>query len=291
MIRVAFLETERRLVITEAEAPTIQRADQVLIQVSTVGLCGSEVHAFQGTHPFRRAPVILGHEMAGVVSSVGVDVAQFKPGDRVIVDPQWPCGTCDYCRRGDSNLCISKKVLGTENWPGALGEYVVVPQEAVFHLPDNLSFAEGSLIEPLTIGVHVARRAGLKSGESIAILGTGSIGGIVTGVSRALGVEQIIAADIHQHCLDAARESLGATHDFLVPDDRPVDKIKALTNDQGVDAAFITADDVSLLKLAIDIVKPRGRVVLVALLTEAPLRFMAYPVIAKELHILVFYQL
>jgi L-iditol 2-dehydrogenase len=271
--------------MTEAEMPVIRSPDQVLIQVKTVGVCGSEVHAFQGTHPFRKAPVVLGHEMAGVVSSAGDAVARFKPGDRVIVDPQWTCGTCAYCRAGDVNLCPSKKVLGTAPWPGAFGEYVVVPEEAVFHLPASLSFAQGGLIEPLTIAIHVARRAGLEAGESVAILGTGSIGGMVSGVCHALGVAPVVAADVRQHCLDAARERLGATHDFLLPDDGLVDKVKTLTGGEGVDVAFVTADDSSLVNLAIEIVRRRGRIVLVALLTEAPLQFMAYPIIGKELHI------
>jgi L-iditol 2-dehydrogenase len=284
-MRAAYLETEQHLVMTEAEMPVIRSPDQVLIRVKTVGVCGSEVHAFQGTHPFRKAPVVLGHEMAGVVSSAGDAVARFKPGDRVIVDPQWTCGTCACCRAGDINLCPSKKVLGTVSWPGAFGEYVVVPAEAVFHLPDRLSFVQGSLIEPLTIAVHVARRAGLEAGESVAILGTGSIGGMVSGVCHALGVAPIVAADVRQHCLDAARERLGATRDFLLPDDGLVDKVKTLTGGEGVDVAFVTADDSSLVNLAIEIVRRRGRIVLVALLTEAPLQFMAYPIIGKELHI------
>jgi L-iditol 2-dehydrogenase len=284
-MRAAYLETEQHLVMTEAEMPVIRSTDQVLIQVKTVGVCGSEVHAFQGTHPFRKAPVVLGHEMAGVVSSAGDAVARFKPGDRVIVDPQWTCGTCAYCRVGDINLCPSKKVLGTAPWPGAFGEYVVVPEEAVFHLPDRLSFVQGSLIEPLTIAVHVARRAGMKAGESVAILGTGSIGGMVSGVCHALGAAPIVTADVRQHCLDAARERLGATHDFLLPDDGLVDKVTTLAGGEGVDVAFVTADDSSLVNLAIEIVRRRGRIVLVALLTEAPLQFMAYPIIGKELHI------
>ena len=285
-MRAAYLETKQHLVMTEAEMPVIQNPNQVLIQVKTVGVCGSEVHAFQGTHPFRKAPAILGHEMAGIVSSVGKEVTRFKPGDRVIVDPQWTCGTCAYCQAGDINLCPTKRVLGTQAWPGAFGEAVVVPDEAVFHLPDHLSFAQGSLIEPLTIGVHVARRAGVQAGESVAILGTGSIGGMVSGVCHALGAIPIFAADIRQHCLDAARERMGATHDFLLPDEGMVDKVKELTGGEGVDVVFITADDSSLVNRAIEMAKRRGRIVLVALLTEAPLQYMAYPVISKELHII-----
>jgi L-iditol 2-dehydrogenase len=217
---------------------------------------------------------------------VGETVTDFELGDRVIVDPQWSCGACAYCRAGDINLCPSKRVLGTDSWPGAFGELVVAPEEAVFHLPDNLSYMQGSLIEPLTVAVHVARRAGLKAGESVAILGTGSVGNMVSGVCYAIGAEPIVVADIRQHCLDAARERLGATHDFLLPDDDFVDEVKTLTGGEGVDAVFITADDPSLVNVAIEMAKRRGHIVLVALLTEAPLQFMAYPVIGKELHII-----
>jgi L-iditol 2-dehydrogenase len=284
-MRAAFLEAEGHLVMVEAEMPIIQSADQILIRVKTVGVCGSEVHAFHGTHPYRKAPVILGHEAAGDVLSVGEAVTDFKVGDRVIVDPQWTCGRCAYCCAGDLNLCPSKKVLGTSPWPGAFGEYIIAPAEAVFHLPDNLSYVQGSLIEPLTVAVHVAQRAHLSAGESVAILGTGSIGGLLAGVCRVQGAEPIITADIRQHCLDAARERLGATHDFLLPDDNLVDEVKELTRGEGVDVVFITADDASLVSRGVEMAKRRGRIVLVALLTDSPLQLTAYEIIGKELHI------
>jgi L-iditol 2-dehydrogenase len=285
-VRAALLKTVGHLVMTEIEPPTIQSPDQILIQVKTVGICGSEVHAFHGTHPFRKAPAILGHEMAGDILSVGEAVTNFKAGDRVIVDPQWTCGECDYCRAGDINLCPSKKVLGTVPWPGAFGELIVVPEQAVFHLPAHLSYAQGALVEPLTVGVHVARQANLNSGEAVAILGTGSIGGLLAGVCHALGAGPIITADIRQHCLDAARERLGATHDFLLPNDNLVDEVKALTGGDGVDVVFIAADDESLVNLGIKMARRRARIVLVALLTHAPLQLTAYDLISQELSII-----
>ncbi len=284
-MRAALLKTEGQLVMTEIEPPTIQSPDQVLIKVKTVGICGSEVHAFHGTHPYRKAPVILGHEMSGDILAVGEAVTNFKAGDRVIVDPQWTCGQCEYCRAGDINLCPAKKVLGTPSWPGAFGEQVVVPEEAVFHLPSHLSYVQGALIEPLTVGVHDTRQANLVAGESVAILGTGSIGGLLAGVCHARGAELIITADIRQHCLDAARERLGATHDFLLPDDNLVDKVKELTGGEGIDVVFIAADDVTLVNLAVKLAKRRGRIVLVALMTYAPLQLAAYDIISKELSI------
>jgi threonine dehydrogenase-like Zn-dependent dehydrogenase len=134
--------------------------------------------------------------------------------------------------------------------------------------------------------VHVARRTGLRAGESAAILGTGSIGGLVSGVCRSLEVEPIIVADVRQHCLDAAVERLGATHELLLPDDGLADKVRALTGGEGVAVAFVTADDVALVSQGIDMAKRRGRIALVALLTHASLQIRAFDMISKELSML-----
>lgn len=274
------------MVLADVAKPTIQAANQVLIQTKTVGICGSEMHAFEGTHPYRKAPVILGHEASGVVADVGQDVARFQIGNRVVVDPQWTCGECAYCRAGDINLCPSKQVLGTPSWPGAFGEYFVAPEEAIFPLPENLSFVQGSLIEPLTVAVHVTWRAGLQAGQSVAILGTGSIGGLVSAVSRVHGAEPIIVADIRQHCLDAARERMGATHELLLPDSNLVDTVKGLAGGEGVDVAFVAGDDPALVSRAIEMVKRRGKVMLIALLTESPLALRAYDITGQEKQLL-----
>jgi 2-desacetyl-2-hydroxyethyl bacteriochlorophyllide A dehydrogenase len=284
-MRAALLESPGHMVMTEASMPIIDGADQVLIQVRTVGVCGSEIHAFHGTHPYRIAPVILGHEVAGDVVAVAEGVSNYAVGDRVVVDPQWTCGECIYCRTGYINHCPNKMVLGTHAWPGGFGEYILAQEKAVFRLPETLSYKQGSLIEPLTVGIHVVKQAGLAAGESVAILGTGSIGGLLSGVCRVYGAGPIITADIRQHCLDAARERLGATHDFLLPDDNFVDKVKEVSGGEGVDVTFVTADDVSLVNRAVEMTKPRGRIVLVALLTDAPLQMKAYDIIGKELHI------
>lgn len=282
-MRAALLKTQGQLVMVDADAPTIQNPNEIMIQTKSVGVCGSEVHAFHGTHPYRKAPTILGHEMAGDIVAVGGDVTGFEVGQRVIVDPQWTCGECEYCQAGDINLCLSKRVLGTPAWPGAFGEFIVVPEEAVFHLPDALSYVQGALVEPLTVGVHVAHQAHLKAGETVAILGAGSIGGLLSGVCDAMGAGTIITADIHQHCLDATRERLGATHDILLPDDNLVEKVKDITNGKGVDVVFICADDETLVNRAIEMTAKRGRIILVALLTHAPMQLPAYQILSKEL--------
>jgi len=292
-MRAALLQSEGSLVMAEVDRPAIEDPNEALIRVRTVGVCGSEVHAFQGTHPFRKAPVILGHEMAGEVVAVGDVVTRVAIGDRVVVDPQRTCGSCVHCLTGDINLCPEKKVLGTGDWSGAFGEYVVAPEEAIFRLPDNLSYRQGSLIEPLTVAAHVTRMAGLQEGMAVAILGSGSIGGMVSGVCSAKGADPIVVADVREHCLVAARERMGATHDILLELDKRqethealVDEVLELTDGQGVDVSFITADDPRLVNAAIGMARRRGRIVLVALLTEAPLQFDAYPIIGRELRII-----
>jgi len=285
-MKAAVLETEHRLAIREVDPPRIRAADEVLIRVRTVGVCGSEVHAFEGTHPYRKAPVILGHEMAGDVVAVGEAVRAFRVSDRVVVDPQWICGVCRHCRAGNANLCPSKQVLGTRSWPGAFGELIVAPENATFALPPTLSYAEGSLIEPLTIAVHVVRRAGLKAGESVAILGSGSVGALIAGVASALEAGPIITADIRQHCLDVARRRLGATHSILLPDASFPATIQTLTNGEGVHTVFVCADDAKLVNLALEIAGRRGRVVLVALITSEPLGLQAFDLISKEISLI-----
>ncbi|MGQ9501695.1 MAG: zinc-dependent alcohol dehydrogenase [Anaerolineae bacterium] len=285
-MKAAVLTSKYHIVIQDVAAPELQADNEVLIRVRTVGICGSEVHAFHGTHPFRKPPAILGHEMAGDVVAVGSAVIRVSVGDRVTVDPHWPCGKCHYCRIGSINLCLTKRVLGTQEWPGAFGEYILAPEEAVFRLPDHLSYAQGSLIEPLTIAVHVLRRAGLQAGESVAVLGSGSIGGMLIGASRALGAYPIIAADIRRHCLDAARERMGATHDILLPQQDLVAEVLRITEGVGVDVACIAADDPLLVSQAVQMVKGHGRVALVALLCTDPIRLAGYEIIRKEVQLL-----
>lgn len=281
-MKAALLSGARRIEIIDIPIPEIPEADWVLVRTRAVGICGSEVTAFEGTHPFRRAPVILGHEMSGTVADIGRDVDHVKVGDRVVVDPQWVCGQCRFCKSGDLNLCPSKRFLGTADWPGGFGEYVVVPRETVFSLPDSLSFAEGAAIESLSVSVHIANRVGLKSGQSVGILGCGSIGGLFSAVSESLGAGPIIAADIHEHCLDIGRNRLGADHGFLLPDSTFRSDVMEITGGEGLDVIAICADDPSLFSGALEIVKRRGIVVVVALLNEQALQFMAYSIIQKE---------
>jgi len=284
-MRAAYMDRIGHIGLIDAEMPATSRPDQALVHIRAVGVCRSEVHALDGTHPFRRPPVVSGHEASGDIVAVGSAVTGFRAGDRVVLDHISVCGTCRWCVSGDQNLCAAKQVMGTPEWPGAFGEYVVAPEQALFHLPDNLSYVEGALAEPLMIAVHVARRGGVRPGTSVAVLGTGSIGGLVTGVCSAWGAAPIIGADVLAHPLEAARR-LGATHTMLLPDESLVDQVLALTEGGGVDVAFVTADDPTLVGKAISMVRPRGCVVLVAIMAGEPVCFNVYDAIRKEVSLL-----
>jgi len=285
-MRAALLRAVGDLVVTEAKRPAMAYPDEAFVQVKAVGICGSEVHAYRGTHPFRKAPAVLGHEVAGIVAEVGPSVTEFAPGDRVFVDPQRTCGSCAYCQAGQINLCPQKAVLGTPEWPGAFGEYIVAPSKALFHLPDHLSFVQGALVEPLTVAVHVARRAQVRAGEGIAVLGAGSIGCLLIGVCRALGAGPMVAVDIRPHPLEVARTRLGATHTVLLPQDDLEACVESATGGKGLDAVFCTADEPDLAMRGSELLRRRGRLLIVALMTQAPIMLEAYRVLSQELQVI-----
>lgn len=267
-MKAVLLKAVGQLTMVEAERPVPDGRDEVLIRIAAVGVCGSEIHAFKGTHPFRKPPSILGHEVTGQVVEVGADVHGISPGDRVFVDPQWTCGECKWCRSGRHNMCHAKKVLGTVGWSGGMGEYIVAPAQSVYHLPGHVSHVAGTLIEPLSVAVHQVNSAEVRDGESIVVLGTGPIGMMVAAMARVRGASPIIAVDIQEHCLEVAQKSFGATHGMLAGQEAIADRVLGITGGRCVDVVFLTVGVSSLVQEALDMVEPEGRIVFVALFED-----------------------
>ncbi len=285
-MKAAQLKSIGQVEVIDVPCPVLKNPDDVLVKVNEVGVCGSENHAFRGTHPFRKPPVIMGHEMSGVVEDFNSNVKGIKKGDRVFVDPQLVCGKCEYCLLGDYHLCPSKIVLGSPGWEGAFGEYVVVPSYTIHPIPNNMTYDQALMIEPLSVSLHAVKRSGLQQGQSIAILGTGTIGNLAAGVARDLGANKVITVDVHNHCLDTARKEMGSTHNFLLPNDNFSDEVRELTNGQGVDAVIICGDGSNLPGLAVNIIKRRKTVVVAALMTEFPLEFAAHNLVRQEINLI-----
>ncbi len=185
-MKAALVTDVEKVSIEEIERPII-KDDEVLIKVKTVGVCGSDLHLFRGTHAFRKPPAILGHEIAGEVVEIGKRVRNLKVGDRVTVEPQYGCGECEFCRQGLINLCTKKIVPGTAKWIGVFVEYFNAPEKTVYKLNDSVSYPMGTMIEPLAVAVRAFRRATVKEKDCVVKLGSGTIGLLCLIVARQMG--------------------------------------------------------------------------------------------------------
>lgn len=183
-------------------------ADEVLIAVTCVGICGSDLHSYHGRHPFIPLPVVPGHEFAGTVVEAGKKVTGFSEGQRVTVEPSLTCGLCYTCTHGRYNICEQLKVIGCQS-PGAMAEYITVPAAKVLALPDSMSWEQAALVEPLAVGVRAFRKTALAPGAKLLILGAGSIGLMTLVAAKAMGAGSVMIADLLPNRLDLARE-LGA---------------------------------------------------------------------------------
>ena len=265
-MRAAFIDKPLSMVYkTDIEEPQITKDDEVKIQVVVTGICGSEVHAFHGTHPFRIPPVVSGHEFAGNVVEVGKNVTKFKVGDRVTVEPHIGCGKCPQCMSGQYNICPNKKVLGSGGWIGSFGEFIVVPEQTVIKLPDKVTYEEGALIEVLAVGMHAVRMSNLNVGKTCAIIGAGPIGMGTLLAAQLAGASKIFMTDALPFNIEMAKK-LGCD---VVLNSREQDiraEILKQTDGEGVDCVFICFGCDSTIMDALTIAKRGGEIHEIALL-------------------------
>ncbi|XP_073834505.1 sorbitol dehydrogenase-like [Musca autumnalis] len=220
------------------QRPIPEIADnEVLLAMDCVGICGSDVHYLAhgriGDFILTK-PMIIGHEAAGVVAKVGAKVKHLKVGDRCAIEPGVPCYICDFCKVGSYNLCPDMKFCATPPYDGNLTRFYKHAADFCFKLPDHVTMEEGALLEPLSVGVHACRRAGVGLGSNVLILGAGPIGLVTLLVAQSMGASKILITDLVQQRLDVAKE-LGATHTLLMSrDSSPEDTAKEVEKLMGV---------------------------------------------------------
>jgi len=173
-----------------------------------------------------KAPLVLGHESSGIVESVGENVKNLKPGDRVAIEPGVPCRRCKHCRSGKYNLCPDVEFLATPPYDGSLSTYIEHPSDFCYKMPDHMSFEEGALVEPLSVAVHACGRGGIKAGSHVLITGAGPIGLVCLIVARASGATKIIVTDVMENRLEVAK-LLGADLTVNALDPDIVQKVQA----------------------------------------------------------------
>lgn len=266
--------------VEEAQLPTLEPG-MVKVKVAFAGICGSDLHEYVGgAYAFRTQPV-LGHEFAGVVVEVAKGVTQTKVGDRVAVEPPIPCGKCDNCRRGYSNLCKRGQSYGY-TISGGFAEYAVVQEENIHLLPDNMSLELGALVEPTAVAVHAVRQSQLKLGDTAAIFGAGPIGLLVLQAVKAAGASEIFVVEVSDERRQKALE-LGATYVINPIDTDAVAFIREKTNG-GVDVAYDAAGVQATFTSGVSAVHPGGEFKIVSV-WERPVEFNPNAVVSPEVKI------
>jgi L-iditol 2-dehydrogenase len=281
------LENYRDLQIRDVPDPEIGPRD-VLIEVKACGICGSDVHGFDGSSGRRIPPLIMGHEAAGTVAQIGAEVHSYRVGDRVTFDSTVSCGECSFCRRGEVNLCDNRQVLGVScsdyRRNGAFADYVAVPEHIVYSLPESLSYERAALIEAVSVAVHAAKITGIHPGSTGVVIGAGMIGLLAMQAFRVFGCSKIYAVDIDQERLQLAKQ-LGADEVFLATDAELVSQLKQATNGRGPDIAVEAVGAQKPIQTAIEAVRRGGSVTLIGNLAptvEIPLQI----VVTRQLRLL-----
>jgi L-iditol 2-dehydrogenase len=263
-MKTLLLSKYNHLEIADLPRPT-PLADEVLIQVAACGICGSDVHGYDGSSGRRIPPIVMGHEAAGRIAALGEKVTSLGEGDRVTFDSTIYCGACSHCLRGDVNLCDNRQVLGVScgdyRRAGAFAEYVVVPARIVYRLPDQLSFTEAAMLEAAAVALHAVNVTQVAPDSTALVIGAGMIGLLILQALRATGCSRVFVADIDESRLKMATE-LGATAVLSAKSDL-VPQIIKLTNGTGVDVVLEAVGRNETVSAAIDCVRKGGTVTLV----------------------------
>ena len=268
-MKALLLSKYRHLEITDLPNPT-PGPGEILVKVAACGICGSDVHGYDGSSGRRIPPIVMGHEAAGRVAKVGPQVTGWSEGDRVTFDSTISCGACRYCARGEINLCDHRRVLGVScadySCAGAFAEYVIVPQRIVYRLPDNLSFSEAAMLEAVAVAVHAVALSKISSGDCALVLGAGMIGLLTLQALRAAGCSTVYVADVDASRLKLAKE-VGATETLHATGDDLVSEVLRLTNNAGVDVAVEAVGIDATVRAAVNSVRKGGTVTLVGNIT------------------------
>lgn len=268
-MKALLLSEYKKLEVTDLPRP-IPGPGDVLVQVAACGICGSDVHGYDGTSGRRIPPIVMGHEAAGIVSEMGTDVSGFQKGDRVTFDSTVYCGECDYCRSGEVNLCDRRQVIGVScgdyRRAGAFAEYVVVPQRILYKLPDTLSFPEAAMLEAVSVALHAVRLAELRSGETALVIGAGMIGLLTLQAVQAAGASRVMIADVDATRLTMAKE-MGADEILHFSGAELIAEVLRRTNGKGVDIVLEAVGRYETIAAAIDCVCKGGTVTLIGNIT------------------------
>jgi L-iditol 2-dehydrogenase len=264
-VKALVLSAYKKLEIADVAKPE-PAEDDLLIRVQACGICGSDVHGYDGTTGRRLPPIVMGHEAAGIVEGVGAAVKDFRPGDRVTFDSTVFCGHCFYCRRGQVNLCDYREIIGVSTDAfrrmGAFAEYVTVPARIAHQLPGNICFEHAALIEAVAVAVHAVTLTPIELDDTVVVVGAGMIGLLTVQAAFLAGAGRVLVIDVDDTRLELARR-LSAAETLNSTDGDSVAEIQRLTSGRGADVALECVGISRTVNLAIEFVRKGGAVTLV----------------------------
>jgi L-iditol 2-dehydrogenase len=285
-MRTAVLMEAGRFELQDRERPS-PGADEVLVSIAEVGICGSDVHYYEhgriGDYVVEE-PLVLGHESAGVVEAVGEAVEGFEPGDRVALEPGVPCRRCGHCKRGDYHLCESVRFMATPPHDGAFTEYVAWPADFAYELPADVSLREGALCEPLSVGIHACRRGAVGVGDTVLITGAGPIGLCVMEAARAAGASDVLVTDVVERKLDVASDR-GADLTIDVTSEDLGAAVREYTGGLGADAVIEASGAAPSIQSTLEGARRGGTVVFVGLASDPEVPLDVVDIVDNELDV------
>lgn len=259
------LSEYNHLEIADVPLPVVGRGE-VLVRVEACGICGSDVHGFDGSTGRRIPPIVMGHEAAGTVETVGEGATKYKKGDRVTFDSTIYCGECQYCKRGQINLCDNREVIGVScgdyRRHGAFAEYVVVPERIMYSLPMDFSFEAAAMLEAVSVALHGVKVSQVAGGETALVIGAGMIGLLTLQAARAAGCKRVFITDVDETRLKLARQ-VGADETLHCSGAELVAEVMRLTGGNGVDITLEAVGRNETVSAAIDCTRKGGTVTLI----------------------------
>ena len=264
-MKALLLTQYKEMQVTDVDEPEVG-PDDVLIQVEACGICGSDIHGYDGSTGRRIPPLVMGHEAAGSIVAAGSNVKDMPEGTRVTFDSMVSCGQCDFCRAGQGNLCDNRMVLGVScgeyRRHGAFAERISVPRRIVYRLPDTLPFEQAALVEAVSVAVHAANVTPITLGDTAVVVGAGMIGLLAIQTVKAAGAARVIAVDLNDKRLAVAKE-LGATETLRGDQVDVPAVVREMTGGRGADVALEVVGATPTVVTAIESVRKGGSVTLV----------------------------
>lgn len=280
--RIGRITSAKTIDFIEREIPEPEE-HQVLIRIKASCICGSDLHIYKDRHPAVRPPVTVGHEFAGEVVKTGVMVTNVKTGDRVTVEPVVTCGICPACRRGDYGYC--ENISFTYRCgDGAMADYFVGKDERVYKLPDGMSYEEGALTEPMAVALHAVKRADVRLGDKVVVIGAGAIGIFVAAICRYLGAAEVVVSDFSEFRLDVAAQ-MGATRTVCPMKESLENVINGMSEGKGFDKAFECVGLEETFNQALLSVRTNGLVTDIGIFEKQQVVFDASLLVKKEIRI------